>query len=470
MAAKEGRCFIALALANTVLVLGMIFVFLDTRYDYTNRQDLSKNIIIRKATFPITAYFMRNKTNFEAANSTELHSKVNYLTGNVTGLEEHGLNETHTTKVTNNMTDSIKFKGGRNAPWEIGSLSSAHFNESKWTRYGPEKQRVMPKELYKLAKEIFDFVPSTFLPQFKNPCWEDKSNTLKCLPYFYLIGVSKCGTTDIWAKLALHPQIAPSTKEPHYWRDRKPGLTSFTNYLSRGDELIRRLTRGDKEAVYGDGSSTTFYDHYSLFRNNPEVLKQGMPYTNADILRAIVPNAKFILSVREPVERAYSDYLYRPIGLGLHDILSPELFHRLTEQYINKYRNCKKMYSENACLYWKESDTDRSFSLKVGMFSAFLRHWLEVFPREQFLILRMEEWIQNCTGTLERIFKFLDLNAVGDVKLKSMCSGNVRNANKNALRKIGDILPKTKTLLHNFYDPFNQEMARIMNDSRYAWS
>ena len=41
---------------------------------------------------------------------------------------------------------------------------------------------------------------------------------LRCLPYFYVAGFSKCGTTDLAATLNHHKEIvAPATKEMRYW-------------------------------------------------------------------------------------------------------------------------------------------------------------------------------------------------------------------------------------------------------------
>lgn len=40
---------------------------------------------------------------------------------------------------------------------------------------------------------------------------------LYCLPYFFLAGMPKCGTTDIWSKISQHPQVAAAQKEPHWW-------------------------------------------------------------------------------------------------------------------------------------------------------------------------------------------------------------------------------------------------------------
>lgn len=41
---------------------------------------------------------------------------------------------------------------------------------------------------------------------------------LCCIPYAHILGVSKCGTTDLHARLAAHPHVLPSlNKGPHFW-------------------------------------------------------------------------------------------------------------------------------------------------------------------------------------------------------------------------------------------------------------
>lgn len=62
-------------------------------------------------------------------------------------------------------------------------------------------------------------VATHFLPNYKNPCWRQPGESeLRCLPYFYLVGVSKSGTTDLYMQLKKHPKIARgNTKELGYW-------------------------------------------------------------------------------------------------------------------------------------------------------------------------------------------------------------------------------------------------------------
>ena len=50
---------------------------------------------------------------------------------------------------------------------------------------------------------------------------------LRCLPGFYLIGVTKSGTTDLYDKLLYHQDVVPPTiKEPMWWNRVTLGMTS----------------------------------------------------------------------------------------------------------------------------------------------------------------------------------------------------------------------------------------------------
>ena len=57
---------------------------------------------------------------------------------------------------------------------------------------------------------------------------EDGLFEIHCLPYFYLAGFPKCGTTDLFFEMKKHPNILMSMqKEPHWWtRNRFRGLPS----------------------------------------------------------------------------------------------------------------------------------------------------------------------------------------------------------------------------------------------------
>ena len=45
----------------------------------------------------------------------------------------------------------------------------------------------------------------------------------------------------------------------------------------------------------------------------------------------------------------------------------------------------------------------------IGMYSIFVREWLQVFPPEQFHFLRLEDYSKDPVGQIQRIFKFLNI-------------------------------------------------------------
>ena len=53
------------------------------------------------------------------------------------------------------------------------------------------------------APDMFAEVKLPWLPEVKNPCYRDSEGRVRCLPYLSIIGVSKCGTTDLYKKLML---------------------------------------------------------------------------------------------------------------------------------------------------------------------------------------------------------------------------------------------------------------------------
>ena len=57
---------------------------------------------------------------------------------------------------------------------------------------------------------LFEDMPRAgFIPEMKNPCWREgeEGGRLLCLPYAYLLGMPKCGSSDLWERLIRHPKV-----------------------------------------------------------------------------------------------------------------------------------------------------------------------------------------------------------------------------------------------------------------------
>nr|XP_054755306.1 carbohydrate sulfotransferase 15-like [Lytechinus pictus] len=217
------------------------------------------------------------------------------------------------------------------------------------------ENKCTPKDLFKLGKPgFFENLPNEFLPGYKGPCFMIKKGdreVLRCLPHFYVIGVTKCGTTEMWAKLRLHPQVSVSgvVKESDWWSCKRTRSVPFSTYLdSRSANMVERFQQNDSLRnwlVTADGSPTTIYefDNWRRFYGNNY---DGPKCTAADVLFAAHPTAKLIVTIRDPVSRLYSHYCHFNNIEG-----SPQQFHEMVLAKIEIYKTCRTKLSARACSY-----------------------------------------------------------------------------------------------------------------------
>ena len=127
------------------------------------------------------------------------------------------------------------------------------------------------------------------------------------LPNFLIIGAMKSGTTSLYHYLKQHPQIYMSSiKEPNFFALEGSNL-DFNG--AEGKEQIQRLIKRESiinieeyRALFRRAAHETAIGEASpMYLYSPEA-----PYR----IRYYVPEAKLITILRNPVERAYSAFLY----------------------------------------------------------------------------------------------------------------------------------------------------------------
>ena len=101
--------------------------------------------------------------------------------------------------------------------------------------------------------------PGKFLPNSKNPCWygdPKHKRQLLCLPYFYVAGVAKCGTTDLYKRIRYHPEIMEGVLKEYHWWDR----------LRYGASMELKYTKDSEknESELFDHTPTIVFRHLSL--------------------------------------------------------------------------------------------------------------------------------------------------------------------------------------------------------------
>jgi hypothetical protein len=108
-------------------------------------------------------------------------------------------------------------------------------------------------------------------------------------PNLFVVGAAKAGTTSLWRYLDQHPDVfmAP-VKEPHYFSSFVPGLFPA---VKDEDEYLRLFADAGNATLRGEASPSYLWD----------------PRSPAAIVRTC-PDAKIVIALRDPVERAYAFY------------------------------------------------------------------------------------------------------------------------------------------------------------------
>jgi hypothetical protein len=180
------------------------------------------------------------------------------------------------------------------------------------------------------------------------------------LPNLLVIGAQKCGTTSLHYYLGLHPQIVMSKeKELEFFIDRKNWAKGLEWYAShfKGKATIR----GESSPNY------TNYPHYL-----------GVPAR----MHAVLPAARLIYMVRDPIERMISQYVHQFSDNREHRSLAVALGSLDDNEYL--YRS----------LYYMQ-----------------LQQYLEYYSASQILVISAEDLRDHRSSTLRRVFEFLEVDA-----------------------------------------------------------
>jgi hypothetical protein len=181
------------------------------------------------------------------------------------------------------------------------------------------------------------------------------------LPNLIIIGAMKCGTTSLHHYLDSHPNIgmARNQKETNFFRDGSGG-----NW-HRGVDWYRRQF-DPALPVRGDASP--------LYTNLPE------SKNTAERIHDLVPEAKLIYLVRDPLDRMVSDFVHQ-----------------------RALRNERRSFEE-ALL-----DPESPFIARSS-YALQLKPFLRLTPRDRILVDTQENLLRDREATLRRIFRFLNVD------------------------------------------------------------
>jgi hypothetical protein len=203
------------------------------------------------------------------------------------------------------------------------------------------------------------------------------------MPDFVIAGAPKAGTTALHAALATHPGLYLSpVKEPKYFMtdgrppprsgQRGPGdAHSAREWIWRRAEYLALFAAAPDGAVRGESTPFYLYDRAAQAR-----------------LAADVPGVRVIAVVRDPVDRAYSNWVHLRA-----DGLEPEADFRTA------VRQEEQRIARGWAPFWHYRGLSR--------YGEQLRDLYGHLPREQVLLLRYRQLVDTPRETLDRVSRFL---------------------------------------------------------------
>ena len=249
------------------------------------------------------------------------------------------------------------------------------------------------------------------------------SNIEYALPDFVIVGVMKCGTTSLFNHLISHPCIAePLVKGVKYYNksfDRGEGWYR-AHFPAQADLDELRAVQGI--AMTGESSPD--------YLPNPDAAKR---------LKALTPDAKLILLLRDPVTRAFSHYHYRKVR-GRESLS----FEQAVENNLNSLKK------EQQGVELLRDHANYTSYLGRGLYMPQLRHWFEEFPKEQFLVVSSEDFSTDAQSVYADVTEFLNLPA-----------HSLINTNKHNTGKYKKMANSTRQDLIDYFRPHNQELFKF---------
>ena len=250
---------------------------------------------------------------------------------------------------------------------------------------------------------------------------------IRVIPDFLVIGAKRCGTTSLYQHLPEHPCISKSPYDNMgFFNDNfHLGVNWYKSFFPT------TFTRNKIKSKFGDFLAfdvTTKYMEEESTANNVYQTK---------------PNMKIIIILRNPVDRAYSQY-----HLSVRQAAERRSFEDVVEENMNRLNKESHEHHEIKPRFSAKEDN----YLKKGLYALQLRYWLKIFPRENILIVSTEEFENNQQIIYNKIFEFLNISKFEVKNTKKMEKGNYL-----------PMKSETRNLLLDYFRPHNHELFELIN-------
>jgi hypothetical protein len=257
----------------------------------------------------------------------------------------------------------------------------------------------------------------------------------RLLPAIVILGAQKAGTSSLFTCLSEHPDVlSPTEKEVHY----------FDLNFARGREWYRahfphRSAPSTSGRSRGPAQLTLEASPYYLF--HPAVPER---------LHSVLPDAKLIVMLRNPVNRAYSHYWHEyergferlPLRAALaaeEDRLRGEAAKLLADVRYRSFAHQHYSY------------------VSRGLYVEQVRAWFARFPSGRFLFVKSEQLFADPEAQMARVLRFVGLPPENGMRPRPVNAGRYPPMDR-----------ELRESLTEYYDPHNRQLGELLGPD-FVW-
>jgi len=248
----------------------------------------------------------------------------------------------------------------------------------------------------------------------------------RVLPDFIIIGTVRSGSTSLYYNICEHPSVSEAAYDEIGYFDSNYHLgENWYRSMFPTQKIMNKIREDTGYSITGEDTPFYFW--------KKEV---------AERILSDMPETKLIVILRNPVDRAYSNY-----NLAVRKNNEKLTFEEAIDEEM-------EFLSKNS--FRETVDRFRSYLTK-GMYVNQIKPWLDVFSREQLHFLSTEQMKNEPCETLDLVFKFL-----------SVPSYNIKNPQERKLANYKQMNENTREQLIKYYKSYNEEFFGIINQ-KFEW-
>lgn len=204
---------------------------------------------------------------------------------------------------------------------------------------------------------------------------------------FFIVGAARSGTTSLYHYLNQHPNIyLPNVKECNYFSS-VDSKDPFTYKEPKSDQHYHMKIINSYD-VY-KGLYGTANDQQLKGEISPSYLWDK---DAANKIHEHNPNAKILITLRDPILRAFSHYMMH-FNTG----------YEKEPDFESAIKSEKEIIWGGGNLY-----------LEISKYFKQVKRYYDRFPDDQIKVIIYEDWVKDITSTMNDIYKFLGVEEFSD--------------------------------------------------------